>query len=122
MAQTKAVADARIALDKATENAPTTAALASVRQDLDGTAQNRTGTRWRNHRLRELIAREESAVQLATSRAKDYASQRDLLRLPSATMPSNSWTHCAAKRTPLPTMTVPHWTPRVQRSPNAAND
>lgn len=30
-------------------------------------------------RLRELIAREESAVQLATSRAKDYASQRDLL-------------------------------------------
>lgn len=30
-------------------------------------------------RLRELIAREESAVQLATSRAKDYASQRDSL-------------------------------------------
>ena len=27
----------------------------------------------------ELIAREESAVQLATSRAKDYASQRDSL-------------------------------------------
>ena len=53
--------------------------LASVRQtltELRKTAQERDA---QIARLRELIAREESAVQLATSRAKDYASQRDLL-------------------------------------------
>ena len=53
--------------------------LASVRQtltELRKTAQERDA---QIARLRELIAREESAVQLATSRAKDYASQRDSL-------------------------------------------
>ena len=79
-AQTKAVADARIALDKATEErADDEKKLASVRQtltELRKTAQERDA---QIARLRELIAREESAVQLATSRAKDYASQRDLL-------------------------------------------
>lgn len=79
-AQTKAVADARIALDKATEErADDEKKLASVRQtltELRKTAQERDA---QISRLRELIAREESAVQLATSRAKDYASQRDSL-------------------------------------------
>ena len=79
-AQTKAVADARIALDKATEErADDEKKLASVRQtltELRKTAQERDA---QIARLRELIAREESAVQLATSRAKDYDSQRDLL-------------------------------------------
>lgn len=79
-AQTKAVADARIALDKATEErADDEKKLASVRQtltELRKTAQERDA---QIARLRELIAREESAVQLATSRAKDYASQRDSL-------------------------------------------
>ena len=78
--QTKAVADARIALDKATEErADDEKKLASVRQtltELRKTAQERDA---QIARLRELIAREESAVQLATSRAKDYASQRDSL-------------------------------------------
>ena len=79
-AQTKAVADARIALDKATEErADDEKKLASVRQtltELRKTAQERDA---QIARLRELIAREESAVQLATSRAKDYVSQRDSL-------------------------------------------
>ena len=79
-AQTKAVADARIALDKATEErADDEKKLASVRQtltELRKTAQERDA---QIARLRELIAREESSVQLATSRAKDYASQRDSL-------------------------------------------
>ena len=79
-AQTKAVADARIALDKATEErADDEKKLASVRQtltELRKTAQERDA---QIARLRELIAREKSAVQLATSRAKDYASQRDSL-------------------------------------------
>lgn len=79
-AQTKAVADARIALDKATEErANDEKKLASVRQtltELRKTAQERDA---QIARLRELIAREESAVQLATSRAKDYVSQRDSL-------------------------------------------
>lgn len=79
-AQTKAVADARIALDKATEErADDEKKLASVRQtltELRKTAQERDA---QIARLRELIAREESAVQLATSRVKDYASQRDSL-------------------------------------------
>lgn len=79
-AQTKAVADARIALDKATEErADDEKKLASARQtltELRKTAQERDA---QIARLRELIAREESAVQLATSRAKDYASQRDSL-------------------------------------------
>ena len=74
------MADARIALDKATEErADDEKKLASVRQtltELRKTAQERDA---QIARLRELIAREESAVQLATSRAKDYASQRDLL-------------------------------------------
>ena len=74
------MADARIALDKATEErADDEKKLASVRQtltELRKTAQERDA---QIARLRELIAREESAVQLATSRAKDYASQRDSL-------------------------------------------
>ena len=79
-AQTKAVADARIALDKATEErADDEKQLASVRQtltELRKTAQERDA---QIARLRELIAREESAVQLAASRAKDYANQRESL-------------------------------------------
>lgn len=79
-AQTKAVADARIALDKATEErADDEKKLASIRQtltELRKTAQERDA---HIASLRELIAREESAVQLADSRAKDHTGQRETL-------------------------------------------
>ncbi|KAB7787878.1 chromosome segregation protein SMC [Bifidobacterium cebidarum] len=76
-AQDHTVSDARLAFDKATEQrADAEKQLASVRQtltELRKTAQERDSA---ITRLRELIAREESAVQLAQSRAKDYAGQR----------------------------------------------
>lgn len=79
-AQAKAVADARIALDKATEErADDEKKLASIRQtltELRKTAQERDA---QVASLRELVAREESAVQLAVSRAKDHANQREAL-------------------------------------------
>ena len=77
-AQTKMVDDARLALDKATESrANDEKKLASIRQtltELRKTAQERDT---QIARLREMIAREESAVQLAQTRAKDFAAQRD---------------------------------------------
>ncbi|NMN01435.1 chromosome segregation protein SMC [Bifidobacterium panos] len=79
--QAGAVNDARLALDKATEErADNEKQLASVRQtltELRKTAQERDA---RIAKLRELIAREESAVQLAETRAKDFTSQREGLR------------------------------------------
>ena len=90
-AQTKAVADARIALDKATEErADDEKKLASVRQtltELRKTAQERDA---QIARLRELIAREESAVQLATSRAKDYALPTRLADFPARRCPATA--------------------------------
>ncbi|MBT1164140.1 chromosome segregation protein SMC [Bifidobacterium felsineum] len=75
--QSRMVSDARLAFDKATEQrADNERQLASVRQtltELRKTAQERDSA---ITRLRELIAREESAVQLAQSRAKDYTGQR----------------------------------------------
>lgn len=79
--QSKAVSAARLALDQATEQrADTEKKLASVRQtltELRKTAKERDS---RIARLRELIAREESAVHMAETRAKDYASQRETLQ------------------------------------------
>ncbi|MBT1175718.1 chromosome segregation protein SMC [Bifidobacterium sp. LC6] len=75
--QSATVADARIAFDKATETrANTEKQLASVRQtltELRKTAQERDST---IARLRELIAREESAIALADGRSKDYEAQQ----------------------------------------------
>jgi chromosome segregation protein len=78
--QARAVADARLAFDKATEGrADDEKKLASVRQtltELRKTAQERDS---QIASLRELIAREESAVKLADTRAKDHANQRESL-------------------------------------------
>ncbi|KAA8819662.1 chromosome segregation protein SMC [Bifidobacterium rousetti] len=78
--QSEAAANARLALDKATESrAAGEQRLASVRQTLDElrrTAQERDA---RVAKLREMIAREESAVQLAQGRAKDLAAQSESL-------------------------------------------
>ena len=80
-AQAGALNDARLALDKATEErADNEKQLASVRQtltELRKTVQERDA---QIAKLRELIAREESAVQLAETRAKDFASQCEGLR------------------------------------------
>ena len=76
----RAVSDMRLAFDKATEQrADGEKRLASVRQTLNElrrTAQQRE-TQVAN--LRELVAREESAVQLAETRARDFAGQRATL-------------------------------------------
>ena len=76
--QAKAVADARIALDKTIEErADGERQLASVRQtltELRKTAQERDS---QIASLREMVAREEAAVQLAQSRCKDYVGQRE---------------------------------------------
>ena len=80
-AQAGAVDDARLALDRTTEaRADNEKRLASVRQtltELRKTAQQRDA---QIAKLRELIAREESAVQLAETRAKDFAAQREGLQ------------------------------------------
>lgn len=76
----KSVADARLALDKATETrADYEKKLASVRQTL--TELRKTSKERESHiaSLREMIAREESAVQLAATRAKDFENQRTAL-------------------------------------------
>ena len=71
------VEETRLQLDKATEQrADDEKKLASVRQtitQLRRTAQQRES---KIASLREMIAREESAVQLADSRCKDFATQR----------------------------------------------
>ena len=76
--QQRRVSDARLALDRATEQrADDEKKLASVRQtitELRRTTQEREA---RIANLRELIAREESAVQLEQTRSRDFASQRD---------------------------------------------
>ncbi|KFI93387.1 chromosome segregation protein SMC [Bifidobacterium saguini DSM 23967] len=76
--QDQSVSDARLAYDKATEQrADNEKQLASVRQtltELRKTAQERDSA---IAKLHELIAREESAAQLAHSRVKDYTSQRE---------------------------------------------
>ena len=76
-AQSTVVADARLALDKAIETrADDERKLASARQTL---TQLRTTVQKRDSQiasLRELIAREEAAVQSAATRADDYRAQR----------------------------------------------
>ncbi len=72
------VSDARLTLDKATEQrAGDEKRLASIRQTL--TELRRTEQQRDAHiaNLRELIAREESAVQLAETRLRDFTSRRD---------------------------------------------
>ncbi|MBT1171303.1 AAA family ATPase [Bifidobacterium sp. SO4] len=78
--QAKAVSDARLALDKATEErAGNEKQLAAVRQTLTELRRIVQQRDQQIARLRELIAREESAVELAESRLKDHASQRGTL-------------------------------------------
>lgn len=78
--QQRTVSDMRLAFDKATEQrADGEKRLASVRQTLNElrrTAQQRE-TQIAN--LRELVAREESAVQLAETRIRDFNGQRETL-------------------------------------------
>ena len=78
--QQRTVSDMRLAFDKATERrADGEKRLASVRQTLNElrrTAQQRE-TQIAN--LRELVAREESAVQLAETRIRDFGGQRETL-------------------------------------------
>lgn len=78
--QQRTVSDMRLAFDKATEQrADGEKRLASVRQTLNElrrTAQQRE-TQIAN--LRELVAREESAVQLAETRIRDFSGQRETL-------------------------------------------
>lgn len=78
--QQRTVSDMRLAFDKATEQrADGEKRLASVRQTLNElrrTAQQRE-TQIAN--LRELVAREESAVQLAETRIRDFSGQREML-------------------------------------------
>ena len=78
--QHRTVSDMRLAFDKATEQrADGEKRLASVRQTLNElrrTAQQRE-TQIAN--LRELVAREESAVQLAETRIRDFNGQRETL-------------------------------------------
>ncbi|MBW3089778.1 AAA family ATPase [Bifidobacterium miconisargentati] len=78
--QAKAVSDARLAFDKATEErAGNEKQLAAVRQTLTELRRTVQQRDQQIARLRELIAREESAVELAESRLKDHASQRGTL-------------------------------------------
>ena len=78
--QQRTVSDMRLAFDKATEQrADGEKRLASVRQTLNElrrTAQQRE-TQIAN--LRELVVREESAVQLAETRIRDFGGQRGTL-------------------------------------------
>lgn len=78
--QQEAVASSRMAYDQATEaRAGDEQRLASVRQTL---AELRKSEQQRDARIancRELVAREEAAVQLAETRAKDHAAQRAAL-------------------------------------------
>lgn len=77
-AQAKTVDDARLALDKATETrADDERRLASIRQTLTELRKTAAERDARIAKLRELIAREESAVELADTRAKDFAAQRE---------------------------------------------
>lgn len=77
-AQKKAVSDMRIAYDKATEaRAGNEKQLAAARQtltELRKAAQEHTS---KVANLRELKTREESAIELAQSRAKDFSGQRE---------------------------------------------
>lgn len=78
--QAKAVSDARLAFDKATEErAGNEKRLAAVRQTLTELRRTVRQQDQQTARLRELIAREESAVELAESRLKDHAGQRETL-------------------------------------------
>lgn len=76
--QRTVVADARLALDKATEQrAGDEKRLASVRQTLTELRRSAQQRDARIANLRELIAREESAVELAETRIRDFTTQRD---------------------------------------------
>ncbi|NEG90116.1 chromosome segregation protein SMC [Bifidobacterium aerophilum] len=78
--QRQSAQDMRLAHDKAAEErADGEKRLASIRQTI---AELRLATQQRDARvanLRELIAREEAAVQLAVTRGKDFAEQRATL-------------------------------------------
>ncbi|KAB8291003.1 AAA family ATPase [Bifidobacterium avesanii] len=78
--QRDAVADARLALDRATESrADDERKLASVRQTLTELRKSARQRESRIAQLNTLIAREEAAVELAETRAKDFDAQRAAL-------------------------------------------
>ncbi|NMN00445.1 chromosome segregation protein SMC [Bifidobacterium sp. DSM 109958] len=76
------VDDARLALDQATERrAACEQRLASVRQTLGELRRTARQREARLTQLNTLITREESAVELARTRRRDFAAQRDALAL-----------------------------------------
>ncbi|KAB8289115.1 chromosome segregation protein SMC [Bifidobacterium ramosum] len=78
--QRQTAQDARLAFDKATETrADHEQRLASVRQTLIELRRMTQRREAKITNLREMIAREEAAVQLAATRSKDFAAQRDQL-------------------------------------------
>lgn len=75
--QERTVSDARLRLDRAVESrAGTEKQLASVRQTLTELRKTNQKRESRISQLKELIAREEGAVQLARTRMKDFHAQR----------------------------------------------
>lgn len=80
-AQRRTADDARLAFDQATERrADGEKRLASIRQTLNELRRTAQQHESRIANLRELIAREESAVQLAETRIHDFNAQRETVR------------------------------------------
>ena len=78
--QQRTVSDMRLAFDKATEQrADGEKRLASVRQTLNELRRTTQQRETQIANLRELVAREESAVQLAETRIRDFSGQRETL-------------------------------------------
>lgn len=78
--QQRTVSDMRLAFDKATEQrADGEKRLASVRQTLNELRRTTQQRETQIANLRELVAREESAVQLAETRIRDFGGQRETL-------------------------------------------
>lgn len=78
--QHRTVSDMRLAFDKATEQrADGEKRLASVRQTLNELRRTTQQRETQIANLRELVAREESAVQLAETRIRDFSGQRETL-------------------------------------------
>lgn len=78
--QHRTVSDMRLAFDKATEQrADGEKRLASVQQTLNELRRTTQQRETQIANLRELVAREESAVQLAETRIRDFSGQRETL-------------------------------------------
>ncbi|MBM6696741.1 chromosome segregation protein SMC [Bifidobacterium pullorum subsp. saeculare] len=78
--QQRTVSDMRLAFDKATERrADGEKRLASVRQTLNELRRTTQQRETQIANLRELVVREESAVQLTETRIRDFSGQRETL-------------------------------------------